>query len=45
MNFMESIHKYIVQKRHLLLKVTMAATTICFTDLGLFKQSYVSNTL
>ena len=45
MNFMESSHKYIVQTAHLLLKITMAAMTACFIGLGLFKQSYVSNTL
>ena len=42
---MEYIHKYIVQTWHLLLKIAMAATTTCFIGLGLFKQSYVSNTL
>ena len=41
----KSIHKYIVQTGHLLLKITMAATTTCFAGLGLFKQSYVSNPL
>ena len=44
-NFTESIHKYFVQTRHLLLKITMAATATCFTGLGLFKQAYVSNML
>ena len=43
-NFKESIYKYIVQTRHLWLKITMAAITTCFTGFGLFKQSYVSNT-
>ena len=44
-NLAEFIHEYIVQGRHLLLKITMAATITCFTGLSLFKQSYVSNTL
>ena len=45
MNFTESMHIYIIQTWHLMLKITMAATTTCFTGLSLFKQSYVSNTL
>ena len=34
-NFNESIHKYMVQARHALFKVTMAAMTTCFTFVGL----------
>ena len=34
-NLTESIHKYIVQARYVLLKITRAATTTCFTAMGL----------
>ena len=41
-NWIKSIHKYIVQARHMLLKITMADTTTCFNGLGLHKLSCVS---
>ena len=44
-NLREPKHKYIVQARHMLLKITMAARTTCFTGVGLHKLSCVSNTL
>ena len=44
-NLPESIHKYIVQARHMMLKITMAATTTCFSDAPLHKLLCVTNTL
>ena len=44
-NLTESMHKYIIQARHMLLKITIAATTTCFTGVGLYELSCVSNTL
>ena len=44
-NLMESINKYVVQARRMLLKIAMAATTTSFTVVGLHKLLCVSNTL
>ena len=41
----ESIHKYIAEARHMLLKIILAATTTWFAGVGLQKLSCVSNTL
>ena len=41
-NLMESMHKYIIQAWHMLLKITMAATTTYFTGVGLHKLSCVN---
>ena len=44
-NLRESMHnKYIVQAPLMLLKITMAATTTCFTSVGFHKLQCVSNT-